>query len=119
VSTGDPVGPSANDRSESIVLQPHWRTVDKLASVDYCRRPVLYSSLIQSKYLCVLGLFNPKLTEVCVRPFLDNPRHLGLRNKILDGIADFGRTKNDIMDHFFLVSLVSGHELVCFAQLFN
>ena len=36
--------------SESIVLQPHQRTVDMLASVDYCRGPVYV--VIKSKYLC-------------------------------------------------------------------
>ena len=69
--------------------------------------------------MCVLSLFNPKLTEACIRPFLDNPRHLGVGNEILDEIGDLGRTKNDILDNTFLVSLVSGYELVRYAQLFN
>jgi len=34
-------------------------------------------------------------------------------DEILDEIGAFGQTKNDILGNIFLVSLVSGHELVC------
>ena len=61
----DPTGPTAKDRSESIALQPHRHTVDKLACVDYSRRPAYV--LIKSKYLCFGRKKQIKYCETCPR----------------------------------------------------
>ena len=76
--------------SESIVLQSHQRTVDKLASVDYCKGPVYV--VINSKYLS-FGRKNK------VNTFQYSWIKFGLKLEILDETGDFGRTKNDILDN--------------------